>query len=67
MSRAVSELPDERLVAEVTAWLKTSAAPGGSAFSRPVTSRCTPLLLMCSRLASPSNAMTAGNRDRNQW
>jgi hypothetical protein len=67
MTRAVSELAEERWTAEVMAWLNTSAAPGGSAFPRPVTSWCTALLLMCSRLARPSRAISAGNSARNQW
>ena len=67
MISAVSELPAERWVADWMAWLKTVEAPGGSALSRPSTSRCTVLELMCSRLARPSRAIRAGNSARNQW
>jgi hypothetical protein len=67
MISAVSELAAELWVAEVMAWLKTFAAPGGSAFPKPATSRCTTLLLMCSRLVRPSSAISAGNSAKNQW
>jgi len=64
--RAVSEAPDDRLVADWTAWLKTLEAPGGRALSRPSTSRLTVPPPICARLTTPSSAMTAGNRARNQ-
>ena len=67
MIRAVSELAAERWMADWTAWLKTPAAPGGRAFSRPLTRCCTMLELRCISLARPSRAMRAGNRARNQW
>ena len=39
--RAVSELAEDRVVAEWTAWVNTPGAPAGSAVTRPFTSRCT--------------------------
>ena len=65
--RAVVALAAERCAADWMAWLKTPAAPGGRAFPSSVTSRFVTLVLMCSRLARPSNAMMAGNSARNQW
>ena len=56
MIKAVSELAAERLMAELTAWLKTPAAPGGRAFSRPLTRCFTSLELRCISLARPSKA-----------
>ena len=67
MIRAVSEPAAERLMADWTAWLKTFAAPGGSAFSRPWTRCWTWLELRWISLARPSRAMRAGNSARNQW
>jgi hypothetical protein len=64
---AVSEAEADRAVAAWTAWLKTPDAPGGSALSRPLTSRCTVLEFRWIRLARPSSAMRDGNRARNQW
>ena len=49
-----------------TAWLKTVEAPGGSALSRPSTSRWTVPVPTCTRFARPSSAMSAGNSARNQ-
>ena len=56
----------DRLVAACTAWVNTPDAPGGSALSSPLTSRCTVLEPMWIRLARPSSAISAGNRARNQ-
>ena len=67
MIRAVSELAAERWMAELTAWLNTSAAPGGSALVRPLTRCCTMLELRWISLARPSRAIRAGNSARNQW
>jgi hypothetical protein len=67
MTSAASEDPADRVVADVTAWLKTLDAPGGSALFRPLTSRCTVPGLTCVSLARPSRAISAGNKARNQW
>jgi hypothetical protein len=53
-------------VAEVTAWLSTPDACGGRALSRPWTRNCTVPDLTWIRLATPSSAISAGNRVRNQ-
>ena len=50
----------------VMAWVKTLEAPGGSAFSRPVTNFVSVLDPTWIRLIRPSAAITAGNRARNQ-
>ncbi len=67
MISAVSEALSDRVVAEVTAWLNTPDAPGGSALFSPSTSRCTVLAPTFMRLARPSRAIRAGNKARNQW
>jgi hypothetical protein len=64
---AVPALAADRLVADWTAWLNTVDAPGGKAWSRPLTSWCSLLFPMWIRLATPSSAIRAGNRARNQW
>jgi hypothetical protein len=64
---AVSETPADRAVAACTAWLNTPDAPGGSAASRPLTSRLIVLVPRWMRLARPSSAIRDGNRARNQW
>ena len=46
--------------------LKTEEAPGGNVLSKPLTSRCTVPDPMRARLATPSSAMSAGNRAGNQ-
>jgi hypothetical protein len=66
MIRATTEPDDVRLVADWTAWLNTPEAPGGSALSRPLTSRVTVPPPTCTRLVTPSSAISAGNRARNQ-
>jgi hypothetical protein len=66
MITAVSEPPDECSAADWTALLNTPAAPGGSVLSRPLTSRCTVPDPTWIKLATPSSAISAGNRDRNQ-
>jgi hypothetical protein len=67
MIKAVSDPAAERPLAELTASLNTVAAPGGSALSRPLTSRVTVAVPRCRRLVRPSRAISAGNRARNQW
>jgi len=63
---AVSEAPDERVAAVLTASPNTAAAPGGSAVCRPFTRCCTALVPRCIKLARPSRAIGAGNSARNQ-
>ena len=67
MTRAVSEPADERAVADWTAWLNTADAPFGRLLSRPLISWCRPLLPTWVRVTTPSSAISAGNRARNQW
>src|ERR1035438_249212 len=57
--RTVSELAEDRVVAEWTAWVKTPEAPGGSAVTRPFTSRCTVAAPTWANVNRPS---TAGRR-----
>jgi hypothetical protein len=66
MISAVSDAVADRWVAVSTALVNTSAAPGGSALFSPSTSRLTVLVPRCIRLASPSRAISAGNRAKNQ-
>ena len=47
--------PDDRLVADSTAWLKTPEAPGGSVLVRPLTRWWTVLAPTFTRLATPSS------------
>jgi hypothetical protein len=58
---------EARVLAVWTACDKTPDAPGGSAVFRPLTSRWTVLVPVCSNATRPSSAMSAGNRARNQW
>lgn len=67
MISAVSEALSDRVVAAVTAWLNTPAAPGGSALFRPSISRCKVLAPTFKRVTRPSRAIRVGNRARNQW
>jgi hypothetical protein len=66
MITAVSDPPAERWVAAVTASLNTLDAPGGRAWDRPLTSWFTVEVPIWIKLASPSSAIRAGNRARNQ-
>src|SRR5258708_40050518 len=67
MMRAVSDEDDDRVVAVVTAEVKTPEAPGGSALCR--------LCIRCrrapdptwTRVITPSAATAAGNKARNPW
>ena len=63
----MSEACADRLVAELTAWVNTPDAPGGSALFSSSTSRVTVLGPMFIRLTRPSSAISAGNRAKNQW
>ena len=66
MMTTVRDPCDVRLVAEFTAWVKTSEAPGGSALFNPLTSVCTVPLPTWISAATPSSAIRAGNKARNQ-
>jgi hypothetical protein len=66
MITAVSDPAAERWVAAVIASLNTFDAPGGRAWDRPWTSCLTVDSPIWIRLASPSSAIRAGNRARNQ-
>ena len=67
MIRAVSELCAVLVVADVTAVVNTSAAPGGSALLRPFTSLSMSPLPSLIRVVRPTSAISAGNKARNQW
>jgi hypothetical protein len=67
MITAVSELEEDRVVAEWTAWVNTPEAPGGRNLTRPFTSRFTVVAPAWTSLIRPSSAIRAGNRARNQW
>ena len=56
-----------RVVADFTASVNTVPALPGRALLRPLTSLSTWVTSGWSRLTSPSRAMSAGNRARNQW
>src|SRR5215467_10140171 len=57
---------DVRLVADFTACAKTSEAPGGRTLFTPLTSRSTVPLPNLISDVTPSSAIRAGNRARNQ-
>ena len=67
MMRTVTDAPFDALVALVTASVKTFEAPGGSAVFRPFIRRLSVPDPMWMREITPSAAMSAGNRARNQW
>jgi hypothetical protein len=66
MITAVSEPPEDRPADAVTASANTFDACGGRAWDRPLTSWFTVDWPIWIRLAIPSSAISAGNRDKNQ-
>ena len=67
MMRTTTEADFACPVAALTASVKMFEAPGGSAVCRPFI-RCFSVLdPMWMRAITPSAAMRAGNRARNQW
>ncbi len=66
MITAVSDPPEECPAAAVIASLNTVLAPCGRAWDRPLTSCFTVDSPIWIKLASPSSAIRAGNRDKNQ-